>query len=357
MRGQIGDSKTKEPVESVYIYNKNQSENSALSDANGIFSTKAALSDTIVLYRIGYESVHIVCADTTFFNVKMQPVEYSLNEVIVTYEEVDKILRKAIFNLKTRYIEDMTYLWHGYNKSAKNDRIRQESHALFSSMLKKNHAGQKEFLDLRLIHLNHVIDSVQNLAILKHHKWGIELIPMFKMNKKSENYYQYIRKNSENDSLIFISCVPKQTIDKNNLTPIDIIINKSDTVLLYFKSLLTESEGKSREYNKWSLFGAKYKMLSEVWYASVKRKENYYYFDNIYSKLMASFVIFGNEYVLEAENVTMAIPDQEPNNMKNKKKLTGYSNQLFSLKATTTGWFWEKYSKITKEQKTRDGFP
>ncbi|GHT10453.1 hypothetical protein FACS189426_10700 [Bacteroidia bacterium] len=335
--GKIIDSETKEPIESVYIQNRNHLGSYTLSDEKGLFSIVATLSDTIDLHRIGYQSEFFIYKDLNSINVKMNPIEYLLDGVTIVNEEADKILQKAISNLKVKYIQNMTYLWHG-NMTEKNTMERKESYALFSSAAKKNPLKEKKFLDLKLIQLNHLLKNVKESNILKFNSYGTEYFPnsitLFSRYKK----YTIIKKESDNDSLIFISCFSKKSKGRPSSST-DIVINKADTVLLIYKTTIPESASDSIEYRK-KLF-IRYKLIAKTLYLSVKKTGNTYYFDKADSKFIQSFKSRNKEELIESENSIQAMPEWKITDSKNSKKLNGFSNQLFKLPATTTDRFWE----------------
>jgi uncharacterized protein YeaC (DUF1315 family) len=337
--GKVIDSETKEPIESVYIQNRNRPENSTLSDEKGLFSIVATLSDTIDLYRIGYKSEIYIHKGMDDISVKMNPIEYLLDGVTITNEEADKILQKAISNLKVRYTQNMTYLWHG-NMTEKNTRERKESYALFSSTAKKNPLREKIFLDLKLIRLNHLLNNAKESVFLK--LWGTEYFPNSIMQLNSYKKQTIVKKESDNDSLIFISCFSEKSKGKPS-TSTDIIINKEDTVLLFYKKTMPDFASDSVESLKLLYVSAKW--LSKTDYISVKKAGGAYYFDTVYFKSLLSYKVKKKEEIIEEENTLQAIPEWEIANLKNSKKLDGSSKQLFKLKATTTERFWEKQVK------------
>jgi hypothetical protein len=271
----------------------------------------------------------------------MNPIEYLLDGVTIMNEEADKILKKAISNLKVKYTQNMTYLWHG-NITEKNTGERKESYALFSSTAKKNPLKEKMFLDLKLIQLNHLFNNVKETNILKFNSFGIEYFPnsITQLNRYKKN--TIIKKESDNDSLIFISCFSEKSKGRPSSST-DIVINKSDTILLIYKTTLPESASDSVEYLK-KLF-VNYKLIAKTLYLSVKKARDTYYFDRADSKFIHSFKSKNKEELIESENSVQAIPEWEITNSKSNKKLNGFSNQLFKLSATTTNRFWEKYTK------------
>ncbi|GHT10439.1 hypothetical protein FACS189426_10660 [Bacteroidia bacterium] len=337
--GKVIDSETKEPIESVYIRNRTRPENSILSDENGLFSIVATLSDTIDLYRIGYKSETFIYKNINNIIITMNPIEYLLDGVTIVNEEADKILQKAISNLKVQYVQNMAYLWHG-NMIEKNTMERKESYALFSSAAKKNPLKEKKFLDLWLIHLNHLLNNSKETKILE--LINIEYFPysITQLDKYKNN--TIIKKESDNDSLIFISCFSKKSKGRPSSST-DIVINKADTVLLIYKTTIPESVNDSTKYLKILFFSGK--LIAKTAYLSVKKTGDAYYFDKVDSKFIFSFKNRKKEELIELENTIQAMPEWKITDSKNAKKLDGNSKQLFKLPVTTIDRFWEKYTQ------------
>jgi hypothetical protein len=268
------------------------------------------------------------------------PTEYQLPEVVITVDKANEILKKAIYNLKNKYIRNVpiSYLWHGIEEEKNKEEIR-ESYALYSTELNKINLEKNEIpFDIRLIGLNHIFNNIQTAVMLKKGKFQYH--PTRIDGLENEKQYKIVKKNSSNDSLIFLHCIPVQQISNS----VDIIINKSDTVLLSIKVLpLTAIDKTKMKYKK--ILYLKHKILDKSTYISVKEKEEGYYFDTIYSKVSISFLFGKREELIEIETKSVALPDRKTDVSKKDKKLTSFSNQLFKLPATTIDRFWEEYCK------------
>ncbi|MDR2773395.1 MAG: carboxypeptidase-like regulatory domain-containing protein [Tannerella sp.] len=114
--GTVVDSKTKKPVEIVYVKNKNknQYEHITFSTDDGSFSIYADRNDTIEFHRINYEMKTVVVKNDENMTVEMRPKTYMLDEVVVTFEAASDIYTKAVNNLRSKYLKGVSvYLWHG----------------------------------------------------------------------------------------------------------------------------------------------------------------------------------------------------------------------------------------------------
>jgi hypothetical protein len=269
--GTVIDSQTKNPIESVYIQNRNQQGKTAMANDGGYFSISANLSDTLYFIRIGYNSEYFVYKNGDSLQIELTPKEYDLSEVTVTNEDAYELVRKAFFNLKSQYSSiPADYLWHGslfdINKAEKN-----ESYALYSALFNKENFSKDEMLfDLHLIDLGHLSNNFQTskneglIVNMQYHSFLLEW-------PKLPEDYKLFRVNSENDSLIMIKCIP---LLKSKSVPleIDMIINKSDTILLHYHTLLYN------EYEKEiKLLGAKVgtvKLLEKNIVINIKRTAN-----------------------------------------------------------------------------------
>jgi hypothetical protein len=342
--GQVIDSETKNPIESVYIQNRNQPQYSTLSDDHGLFHIVGKMSDTLDFHRIGYTFVSYVCSEKNEISMTMNPIEYDLSEVAISYESAEKILQKAFFNLRKQYThETLNYLWHG-DKKEKRRGDRKESYALYEVKVGKVNPSKKEKIpfEFRLLDINHLITS-SNKMRNGNARFYPSLIDWTTNNKN----IRIIKIDNDNDSLLFINCVTKQS-EKNKLHfRADFIINKSDTVLLYYSSNLLNpiSEKDSiTQYDKarFLFLTWTFKIREDITKFSIKKNENGYYFDSFYSKILISFLEDKKEKLIDLEQMSTAILHPVNTGIENKKKLVGMSNQMFKLPATTTERFWEK---------------
>ncbi|MDR0834231.1 MAG: carboxypeptidase-like regulatory domain-containing protein [Candidatus Symbiothrix sp.] len=343
--GRVVDSETKEPVESVYIQNRNRPENSALSDENGFFSIVTILSDTLDFYRVSYIFDSYVCKEDKFIYMGLEPKENNLPEIIITYEKANRILQKAIYNLKANYVHrPLIYLWHGIEKDKKN-KDSKESYALYSAELGKMNPHKNEMpFDFRLIELNHLINDVQTSKILEEEQFPMLFHSIPTTLESVVKFDNVFKINNDNDSLIFIKAVSEQS--NTTYGSVEFIVNKSDTVLLCINFNIV-NKGK-REYTKAKFLGiVLWELALEEMNVSVLigKKGNAYYFDKIKSKYLFSFIVDKKEELIEFENTAIFLNDSKINTKKGYKKLKGYTTQLYKSEATTTNRFWEKFFK------------
>ncbi|MDR2775905.1 MAG: carboxypeptidase-like regulatory domain-containing protein, partial [Tannerella sp.] len=226
--GTVVDSRTKEPVEIVYVKNKNQYKYITFSKEDGSFSIYANVNDTIEFHRINYEAKIIVVKNDENMIVEMRPKTYMLDEVVVTFEDASDIYTKAVNNLRNKYLKGVSvYLWHGAeSRNSENS----ESFAMYSAKFDFNKSKRSHSFDLRLMALNHLSEPNKKpvLSALPFHPVNLRQV-------EKEDRGKFIKVNSEDDSLIFLQ--QSLYVEKLKETvPVDIVINKEDTVLLYIKS-------------------------------------------------------------------------------------------------------------------------
>ena len=329
--GTILDSETGKPVESVFIQNHNHSESSALTDESGSFSLKAFLSDTLNLYRIGYESEVIVCRDTVL-NIKINPKDYILNEIVITYEEADEIYQKAFANLIIHYLPGpVTYLWHGVFSEDDAGIRKTEAYTRFIATANRKKAKKIEF-DLRLLDLNRIKNTAGFRSLdLPYYVDGLN-------SQKPPSNNTIIKINSEDDSLILLRYVNSK--GKIPYTR-DIIINKADTVLLCMKSAHYEPEITAK---KWGIqFGTIYDICTNLDFL-VKKRDAGYCIDKYEYKLSYYYTRrkSSERNYLEIESVTTFVNTNNYPDPQKLKKLDGGTKQLFKLESTTSEHFWEQ---------------
>jgi hypothetical protein len=347
--GKVIDMETKVPVEFVYIQNLNHPENTTISDTDGAFSIGIDSLDVLNFHRIGYVSGTHLCKDPQAIEIQMKLADYQLQEVTITYEDASKIVEKAISNLRDKYIKGpLIYLWHGIETELIN-KENKESYALYSADFSKIKSKKSEmFFDFQLSHLNHYIINVQNSKLLMNNTFVSNYFPHIIHINQAKNY-RITQTESENDSLIFITCSPKQIKRGDYVPSFDIVINKSDTVLLSFSTLPLDSEAEkaaTEQYKKAKFLFfvtiAQYKLWKYIESFSVKKMNEYYYFDSFYSNILMSFLTDDGEELIEIENISNVVPDKQLFEIAPKKKLKRKSN-LFNLKTTTNDCFWEDY--------------
>jgi hypothetical protein len=328
--GKIIDSDTREAVESVYVKNKNQYEHIAFSKGDGGFSIYADANDTIEFYRIGYDIKTMLAENVGNIAIELIPKAYALDEVVITFDEAYEIYNKAAGNLKDKYLKDAAvYLWHGME--SRDDR-KNESYAMYSAKFDPD----KSKFDLRLIALNHqAAQSKKPVSGLPFH--GI----MGQLKKEVER--KIIKVNSEDDSLIFLRELFYAKKLKATI-PIDIVINRADTVLLYVR-MLTGNLVKNLKII--GIETGNVAIINDTIKISYNRKNSYYCLDELYFKAVCSMEYKNSnpKEILRVEYSTKFLHIDEPSNNGELKKLTGRTNQLYKLKPTTTENLWKQYIK------------
>jgi hypothetical protein len=352
--GKVVDSETKRPIESVFIQNRHKPEYSALSDKEGIFLVSVCVSDTLDFYRIGYKlNFWVFDEERDVHTILLKPAGYDLPEITITNESADKILQKALINLKKHYTQDtLSYLWHGTLMEKKTKDIR-ESYALYSAKIGKVSAktNKKIPFDSQLSRLNHLVNISQQSSYVKSGRFTTDIYPDLRDYWSNNKNYKIVKVNSDNDSLIFIKCEPMNMNSINYLVKCDIIINKLDSVLLYYNACLLNpiaEEDSIKEYDKvrFLIFAKDVKLRNIIEDLIIRKNDKGYYIDSWHVKELVSILVDKKEELLELESISKAIPDKINTAFENKKKkLRGSTGQLFRLPATTTERFWEKYEK------------
>ena len=347
--GKIIDSKTQEAIENVYVQNRNIKENAMLSQEDGSFSIEGDSLNTVDLHRIGYLSTSFVYDGSQDIVVEMEQSDYQLQEVVISFEEANDLVKKAFFNLMVNYSKHapINYLWHG-SLSELNLGAKRESYAVYSAKTNKVNFKKREIsFNLGLIDLNHVVETnVQKSNIVAKSRFSTEYHPKITDWLTDGRGHKIVKQNTENDSLIFVQYVPRP-LKGEMIPPVEIVINKSDTVLLSFKIFPLDSYSKdsTEKYDKAKvLFRSffEYKLLTFSTNLFIKNDNGAYYIDSYESKTLISFLIDGKEELISQENRTKAIWQPMIKAPKRQVKLNGKSGQLFKLKGTTTNNFWDE---------------
>jgi hypothetical protein len=333
--GTAVDSKTGEPIESVYVKNRNQYEYIAFSKANGSFSIYANRNDTIDFFRLGYETKTIIAKNDGNIPVEMTPKAYMLDEVVVAFEDANYIYNKAVTNLLNKYSKNASvYLLHVMEFWNSKDN---ESYVLYAAKFDLNKSKRGSPLDLRLMELNHLNEQIKKPVFS-----GMPFHIIIPIHLKKEDGIKIIKVNSEDDSLIFLQKLLYVKKLKETV-PVDIVINKADTTLLYIKM----SAGNFVKDLK--ILGIKTGTVTvenNTLNISYKKGNGYYCLDEMYVKAVGSMEYKDStKQELKAEFSTKFLYLDNLPDDKKPKKLTGQIKQLYQLKSTTSGEFWKQYIK------------
>lgn len=335
-RGKVVNYESKEPVESAFIQNRNNPGQTALSDDEGLFSIIVKVNDTLDIFRIGYESLSLVYNGGKEMNINLIAKEYDLPELTITNESAQEIVRKAIFNLKSNYIRNraMTYLWHTI-QSEEYYKEEQESYALFSAKLNKFNPKRKNIpFDFRLVDLFHLTNTIDTSYWRRN--INTELLPT--AIDLSGGSHKVIKVDSENDSLIAI-----QYIQLDNMGfPIDLLINRQDSVLIFFHTKLPYDPTRFIQKIMLNMEIVNLYILEREVSIFIRKNEDSYYFYNIYFKtnLLHKYDRSDKIEDLIYERHVKFVSESQVHNSKLKKI---NNKSLFKLPATTTEHFWEKY--------------
>ena len=326
--GIVIDSNSNQPVENVYVINQNNTKYSCLTNEDGFFSIKGDSLDTLNFYRIGSEYVTAVCEDGISLNVKMIPKDYVLKEVVITNEDASKIYQKSLSNLIANYLPGTAiYVWHGVQEEDAGRKI--ESYARYlASTNRKIESGKMSF-DLRLLDLNHIENTSNSKPIN---------LPFFLLGLPLRKQDKVIKVDSEDDSLILLQYT---FVHKKETRLIDIIINKSDTVLLCQRYSYFEPE---KDVKKMGILLGTVLDTKEYLNLNITKENDYYYIEQI--DVNISFYLkwkkSNKKEYRKIENSIIFIHKVDENiNTKKLKKLDGGTKQLFNLKPTTIERFWE----------------
>ncbi|HEY2583276.1 MAG TPA: carboxypeptidase-like regulatory domain-containing protein, partial [Mucilaginibacter sp.] len=83
IKGKVTDAKTNETLPTVTVREKGTS-NAVVTDVNGLYSITAGSTSTLVFSSVGYTSTEVAVAGKTEINVKLQPSEKELKDVVIT---------------------------------------------------------------------------------------------------------------------------------------------------------------------------------------------------------------------------------------------------------------------------------
>jgi hypothetical protein len=128
----------------------------------------------------------------------------------------------------------------------------------------------------------------------------------------------------------------------------DAIINKSDSVLLYYNHYLLNTiaeEDNIAEYDKvqWLVFSKAVKVRNAIETLNVKKSAGGYYYSSGSLNGLMSVLEDEREEVITIESTVQALPGKIRANAAGEKgeKLWGSTGQLFRMQGTTGERFWE----------------
>jgi len=338
--GRVFDKETQEPISNVVIYT-NIGNKITMTDDDGQYNLTVNQLDSVYFRQLGYD-FFIGLSDSLLLNpnVYLSRNIVNLNEVIISPENAQTLLNKAIRNLfaylqqnKTRY-----YLYHiEETTDAGGER---EAYASIEARL-SNINSKKGKLDwnINLVQLDKKIILEDSFRPKKLRIIQVELFPKrLSVNSELNNYICKFYENDEDQLIIKVS--PKQ-LDKKHYRYFLYAINKQDTILTEYISQSFPNSSEVTTQKFLSLTRQTLNHFSRLKFVHDDLSGSYY-LKELQNTAMAKMLRDSSAYVC---SVKVNAKEVSFNPINPTKKITQLDYELFETDFPNTPGFWKQYVK------------
>lgn len=340
IKGKIVDKDTKEPIPDVIIQYGQTSRDYVYTKADGAFEIPISSNDYVYVQCFGYKSKSVLKTDiqkVPVVELELNPI--SLNPVIISPGLADELLEKSMLNTKKNLLQDqpVTYLLHLLRVESssifKNEIYMEYNATLNKKELKKSMKKESIPYELDLIHIAHLQKSDDPPSDLYGAEYHASHLFTFGDSKNNETRLSY----SEDSTVMVLEIKPLE--GSNGWAKGQIYINKNDMTISSIEIESVDSIMEALPFRKYK--DKEYKIVRKTGNYQFDKIDGKYYMTDCYT-----FYRFCNidEYGRK-EYVTYqcdAYAVELDSKKRNRRKLSGYVQELFYFPDSTKREFWKE---------------
>lgn len=346
IEGRVLDRDTRKPIADVIVQYGYTSQDYTHTDVKGNYRIPHGSRDSIVFQNIGYDT-EVVAKNTLLQDgvVTMKMNSIFLNPVIISANDADRLLDKAMLNTKKRLLVEQSvgYLLH-FLQTKTSDTLQNELYMTYASTLTQK-SLKKNLKKERVPYIFNLIDvgRLQQTTVPTSELYGAEYHAshLFTFGKSKDN--ETTRAYSPDSSLLVLDIKPLP--GKNSWAKGRVVINKEEMTILSMEIESVDSILQQQPYKKH--MGKQIKVVSKKGKFSFNERNGEYYMTDCYTYYRFSAI---DEYNNE-EDVSYYCDVNfygfvDKTQMR-KRQLSGYCQELFYFTSSTPREFWkEEYAGL-----------
>jgi len=336
--GRVLDKETHEPISNVVVYT-NVGTNITQTDNDGCYNLIVNQSESVYFKQLAYD--FFTCSSDSLLlnpNIYLTQNIIHLNEVVISPENAQTLLNKAIRNLYARLQKNKAKFYILHIEEATDTGGDREAYASVKAELtdinKKN--GKLDW-NINLVQLDKKTTMEDRFRPKKLHIARPEFFPQDMAVNSELN--KYICKFYENeDEQIIIKTSPKH-LDKEHYRYRLYTINKQDTILTEY---ISQSFPNSQEITTQKFLSISYQILdhfSSLKFAQDESTDSYYLKEvqNIGTvKMTIKSLATVFTFKINSKEISL-------NPVNSTKKIKPYDYELFEADFPNTPCFWKQY--------------
>ncbi len=338
IKGIVIDKDTRSPIADVIVQYGNSSRDYVYTDSKGNFTLPAKTEEVISFQCFGYKAKTVLkstLGKNSIIEMELSPL--SLNPVIISPEDADKLLEEVMINTKKKLLTEasLSYLLHFQQNKAdtlQNEIYLKYATTLTDKELKKNLKKERVPYVFNIMDIKRVQCSVTPTSEL----YGAEYHAshLFTFGKSINN--ETTRSYSSDSSYIILQIEP--LAGKDGWASGEVVINKDDMTIYSMEIESVDSLLENRPYKPY--MGKQVKTLRKAGRFHFAKAADRYFMKDCYTYYKFRAIDeFGNE-----EEISYYC-DVDCRGLVDKKKyrdrrLSGYIQELFYFPDSTEREFW-----------------
>lgn len=342
IQGKIIDKDSRDPIADVIVQYGNLSNDYTYTNEKGVFSIPDDSNDIVHFQCFGYNARSIQKSEikkNPIIELVVNPV--SLNAVIVSPDDADKLLEEVMVNTKKKLVTEVSlgYILH-FAQSRSLDTTRNEIYMKYTSTLKEKDL-KKNLKKERVPYTYNIVDikSVQKAFTPTSELYGAEYHAshLFTFGKSVNN--KTTKSYNTDSTLIYLEIEPLE--GKAGWASGEIIINKEDMTIASMEIESVDSILDAQPYKKY--IDKQVKVLKKTGRFEFKKVADRYYMKECYTDYTFRAINeFGKEEDFMYHCEVNFIGGVESMNIRGRK-LGGFCQELFYFPDSTKDEFWLQY--------------
>lgn len=339
IKGMIVDKESRQPVSDAIVQYGETSRDYVYTGADGVFEIPVTSNEYIYFQCIGYKSRSVLKTDIQkngTVELELNPI--SLNPVIISPGLADELLEKSMLNTKKNLLQDqpISYMLHFLRNETssifKNEIYMQYNATLSKKALKKEMKKDRIPYELDLIYIAHLQKSDTPPSDLYGAEYHASHLFTFGNSENNQTMLSYTRDSTQ----MLLEIKPLE--GSNGWAKGQVYINRKDMTISSIEIESVDSILEALPFKKYK--DKQYKIVRKTGNYQFEKVNGQYYMTDCYT-----FYRFCNvdeygrkEYITYQCDVYAIDLDKTK---RNRRKLSGYCQELFYFPDSTKREFWK----------------
>jgi hypothetical protein len=339
IKGKVVDKDTQQPVPDAIVQYGQTSSDYVYTGANGLFEIPAISNDYVYFQCFGYKSRSVLKTDiqkTGTVELELNPI--SLNPVIISPGLANELLEKAMINTKKNLLQDqpITYLLHLLRVESssifKNEIYMEYNATLSKKELKKQMKNESIPYELDLIHISHLQKSDFPPSDLYGAEYHASHLFTFGDSKNNETMLSYTKDSTS----MLLEIKPLE--GSSGWAKGQVYINKADMTISSIEIESVDSILEAMPFKKYK--DKEYKIVRKTGNYQFEKVNGQYYMTDCYTFYrFCNIDEYGRKEYITYQCDAYAV--ELDNKKRNRRKLSGYVQELFYFPDSTKREFWK----------------